>query len=167
MNNISYRPIGIVHSEYKKPEGTPIQPVASIGSEAVIEILPEFAEGLTDLEQFSHIWVLFHMHQARYKQLKVVPFLDSVSHGIFATRSPGRPNPIGISVVILNRIEGNRLYVKNIDIIDGSPVIDIKPFIAQFDVYENTNSGWFEGKAHKLENIKDDGRFTQNIQAND
>ncbi len=113
MHSITYHPIGIVHSPFKSPEGTPIQSVAAKGTEAIIEIFPQFSEGLTDLEHFSHIYILFDLHLAQKKELMVVPFLDNKPHGIFATRSPGRPNSIGISVVILDRIENNKLHVKN------------------------------------------------------
>ena len=159
MHNITYHPIGIVHSPFKSPEGTPIQSVAAKGTEAIIEIFPQFSEGLTDLEHFSHIYILFDLHLAQKKELMVVPFLDNKPHGIFATRSPGRPNSIGISVVILDRIENNKLHVKNIDILDGSPVLDIKPYIPQFDVFENVESGWFPKNKETIENKIDDGRF--------
>lgn len=159
MHNITYHSIGIVHSPFLKPEGTPIQPAASKNSEAIIEIFPEFVEGLRDLEHFSHIYVLFHLHLAEKKDLTVIPFLDTAPHGVFATRSPGRPNAIGISVVYLDRIEDNKLYVRNIDILNGSPVLDIKPYIPRFDVFETTKNGWFEKNVHKLDSQKDDGRF--------
>ena len=125
---ISYRPVGVVHSPFLSPEGTPVQPVASKGTEAFIEIFPEFTEGLTDLEGFSHIYVLFHMHLITKHALTVIPFLDNIPHGVFATRSPGRPNPIGISVVNVIKVAGNCIFVRNIDILDGSPVLDIKPY---------------------------------------
>jgi tRNA-Thr(GGU) m(6)t(6)A37 methyltransferase TsaA len=159
MLNITYQPIGIVHSSFSKPEGTPIQPIVAKNTEAVIEIFPEFSEGLKDLEEFSHIYILFHLHLAEKKELTVIPFLDTIPHGVFATRSPGRPNAIGISVVCLDKIEANKLYVKNIDILDGSPVLDIKPYIPLFDVFETSKNGWFEKNLHKMESQKDDGRF--------
>ncbi len=157
--DITYRPIGIVHSPFLKAEGTPIQPAAAMNTEAIIEIFPEFCEGLVDLEHFSHIFILFHLHRATKRDLKVIPFLDTKPHGVFATRSPGRPNSIGVSVVFLNKIEGNKLYVQNIDILDGSPVLDIKPYIPKFDVFETSKNGWFENNLQKLEDKKDDGRF--------
>ncbi len=159
MLNISYKPIGIVHSPFTKPEGTPIQSAVSKNSEAIINIFPEFVEGLKDLEHFSHIYILFHLHLAEKKELTVIPFLDTIPHGVFATRSPGRPNSIGISVVCLDKIEGDKLFVKNIDILDGSPVLDIKPYIPQFDVFETSKNGWFEKNVHKMDSQKDDGRF--------
>ena len=159
MPEITYRPIGIVHSPFINPEGTPIQSVAAKDIEAVIEIFPEYAEGLKDLDGFSHIYILFHLHLAGGKPLMVVPFLDTEPHGVFATRSPARPNSIGLSVVLLEKITGNRLYVKNIDILDGSPVLDIKPYISQVDIFETSKNGWFGDNIHKMDQQKDDGRF--------
>lgn len=159
MDSIIYQPIGIVHSPFKKPEGTPIQPIAAKNTEAIIEIFPEFCEGLIDLEHFSHIYILFHLHLAQKKELMVIPFLDNKAHGVFSTRSPGRPNSIGISVVCLDKIKNNRLFVRNIDILDGSPVLDIKPYIPQFDIFEDAKSGWFTRDQKTIEDKKDDGRF--------
>jgi tRNA-Thr(GGU) m(6)t(6)A37 methyltransferase TsaA len=159
MNRITYFPIGIVHSPFQFPEGTPIQANAAKDIQARIEIFPEYHNGIIDLDGFSHIIVLFHMHLAKCKSLFITPFLDSEPHGVFATRSPGRPNPIGFSVVELEKIENDILFVKGIDILDGSLVLDIKPYIPQFDVFETTKKGWVEKNAHKLGDQKDDGRF--------
>ena len=161
MLEITYHPIGIVHSPFKKPEGTPIQPVVANDTEAIIEIYPEYSEGLKDLESFSHLYILFHLHLIKGKKLTVIPFLDTIPHGVFATRSPARPNPIGLSVVSLEKIIGNNLYIKNIDILDSTPVLDIKPYISQFDVFETTKNGWFDSSRHNLKNQKDDGRFNK------
>ena len=159
MNRITYYPIGIVHSPFRIPEGTPIQPNAAKDIRATIEIFQEYSPGLTDLEGFSHIFVLFHMHLAKSKSLLVIPFLDTEQHGVFATRSPGRPNPIGMSVVELEKIENNLLFVKNIDILDGTPVLDIKPYIPDFDIHKINKIGWVEKNVHQLDYQKDDGRF--------
>ena len=159
MNRITYYPIGIVHSPFRFPEGTPIQPVTAKDIHATIEIFQEYRSGLTDLDGFSHVIILFHMHLAKGKSLLVTPFMDTKPHGVFATRSPGRPNPIGMSVVRLEKIENNLLFVKDIDILDGSPVLDIKPYIPEFDIHEVYKSGWFEKNIHKLGKQKDDGRF--------
>jgi tRNA-Thr(GGU) m(6)t(6)A37 methyltransferase TsaA len=121
LSSITYKPVGIVHSGFKIPEGTPIQPAASNGDSATIEIYPEYLEGLKDLDGFSHIYVIFHLHQITKHPLTVIPFLDTEPRGVFATRSPGRPNPIGISVVKLIKIEGPVIYIQNHDILDGSP----------------------------------------------
>jgi tRNA (adenine37-N6)-methyltransferase len=159
MNQITYHPIGIVHSPFRIPEGTPIQAAAAKDICATIEIFPEFIPGLKDLDGFSHIIVFFHIHLATHKSLLVTPFLDTESHGVFATRSPGRPNAIGMSVVELEKIKNDRLFVKSIDILDGSPVLDIKPYIPQFDVFETSKNGWLEKNVHKMKIKKDDGRF--------
>ena len=159
MNRITYYPIGIVHSPFRFPEGTPIQAAIAKDIQARIEIFPEYRNGITDLDGFSHVIILFHMHLAKSKSLFVTPFLDSEPHGVFATRSPGRPNPIGFSVVELEKIENDILFVKGVDILDGSLVLDIKPYIPQFDVFETTKKGWIEKNAHKMVDQKDDGRF--------
>ncbi len=159
MLEILYHPIGVVHSPFKQPEGTPIQAVAAKNTQAVIEIFPEFVQGLCDLEHFSHIIVLYHLHLAKKKGLMVIPFLDTKPHGVFATRSPGRPNPIGFSVVRLDKIEDHQIFVKDIDILDGSPVLDVKPYISQFDAFETTKMCWLGENIHKLNKTKDDGRF--------
>jgi tRNA-Thr(GGU) m(6)t(6)A37 methyltransferase TsaA len=156
---IKYRPIGIVHSPYIKQEGTPIQTVASKGAKGVIEIFPEYKEGLKDMENFSHIYILFHFHLSSQKPLTVIPFLDMKHHGVFATRSPARPNAIGLSVVCLEKIIENKLYIKNVDMLEGTPVLDIKPYISDFDIFKTTKNGWVGDKMDNLEDQKDDGRF--------
>lgn len=156
---ISYQPIGFVNSSFKDSIGTPIQPVASPNSKATVEIFDEYAEGLIDIEEFSHIILIFHMHLIKKSPLKVIPFLDTKEHGVFATRSPGRPNPIGFSVVQLEKRDGNILYIRGIDIIDGTPLLDIKPFVPAFDVRKADKIGWFEKADIALTTIKDDGRF--------
>lgn len=159
MIEIKSNPIGIVHSPYITAEGTPIQPILAKNNMAQIEIYEEYVDGLKDLEQFSHIYVLFHLHKISKQLLKVTPFLDTKPHGVFATRSPGRPNQIGISVVGIEKIEGNIIFIKNIDMLDGSPVLDIKPYIPQFDLFPEASSGWYTKNKTKLEKQKDDGRF--------
>jgi tRNA-Thr(GGU) m(6)t(6)A37 methyltransferase TsaA len=163
MYYIAYKAIGIVHSPYLTAEGTPIQPAASrenaVDDLASIEIFHEFARGLKDLEGFSHICVLFHMHLAKKEDLLVTPFLDKHLRGVFATRSPQRPNPIGLSVVRLERIEDNYLYIRNHDIIDCTPVLDIKPYVPSFDVHDTHKYGWLEKNIQKMHNTVDDGRF--------
>ena len=157
--HISYNSIGIIHSHFKEAKGTPIQPAALPDAEGVIEVFEEYAKGLQDLEGFSHIILIFHMHLVKEPKLKVIPFLDTHEHGIFATRSPARPNPIGFSVVRLGKIEHNILFVKGIDIIDKTPLLDIKPFVPAFDIHSADRAGWFEKKAHKISTATDDGRF--------
>ncbi len=159
LNTLTYKPIGIVHSPFKEPKNVPIQATASKGIIGSLEIFPEYIEGLKDLEGFSHIILLYHFHMTKGCPLVVKPFLDDTLHGIFATRSPARPNPVGISIVQLTRIENNTLYVQDIDIINGTPLLDIKPFVPKFDCRKTSKIGWFKGKINKLATTKDDGRF--------
>ena len=159
MDKFNYRPIGIIHSPFKSREGTPIQPIGGIGVRAKVEIFPEYVKGLQDLEGFSHIILLYHCHLSQPYKLKVKPFLDDVERGLFATRAPARPNPIGISVVRLIQIERATLSVQDIDIIDQTPLLDIKPFVPDFDVRKALRTGWLEKKAENAEKTSDDGRF--------
>jgi len=145
---MEFKPIGVVHSPYKSLSEAPIQPRFS-DAEATIEIFQEYAEGLKDIEGFSHIWVLFHMHAAEGYELHVKPYLDDEKRGVFACRAPRRPNPIGISLVRLVGREGNILKIRGLDMIDGTPVIDIKPYVSVFDEDDDIRIGWLEGKAHK------------------
>ena len=156
---IKFKPVGVVHSPYKTVENMPIQPSAGMDTEAEIEIFPEYAEGLSDIEGFSHLYIIFHLNMVKKHKLKVIPFLDNVERGIFATRSPARPNPIGLSVVELTGVEGNILHIRGVDMLDGSPVLDIKPFVPDFEKHDNIRTGWFEGKSCKAGDILSDGRF--------
>jgi tRNA-Thr(GGU) m(6)t(6)A37 methyltransferase TsaA len=159
MSAITYRPIGVVHSPFKEPKNVPIQAAASKGTKGTIKVDPEYIEGLTDLEGFSHIILLYHFSLVKGYSLMVKPFLDDKLHGLFATRSPCRPNPIGISIVRLTKIEGNTLHIQDLDIIDGTPLLDIKPYVPKFDYRRTTKIGWFNNKINKLKTTKDDGRF--------
>jgi tRNA-Thr(GGU) m(6)t(6)A37 methyltransferase TsaA len=161
MNIIQYRPIGIIHTPYKTPAGTPIQPQAAKGVEADVEVFEKYAEGLTDLGEFSHIYLIYHFHLSRKFSLKVKPFLDDESHGLFATRAPSRPNPIGLSIVELIGIEKNTLHVKNIDVLDGTPLLDIKPYVPGFDICKASKIGWMNKKIKNLAEAQDDGRFAE------
>lgn len=159
MDNINYKPIGIIHSPFKEPQGTPIQPAAAKDIEGSIEIFPEYAEGLSDIEGFSHIFLIYHFHLSMGFSLKVKPYLDDRLHGIFATRSPVRPNPIGLSIVHLVQVEGEKLYIQGVDIVDGTPLLDIKPYVPEFDMQKRVKIGWLETKVNKLYGVMDDGRF--------
>jgi tRNA (adenine37-N6)-methyltransferase len=139
-----FRAIGIIRSPYLDPAQTPIQPVFAPGVAGRVELFAEYAEGLKDLKGFSHVHLLYVLHFARMAKLQVKPFLHDVEHGIFATRSPTRPNPIGISIVRLVRIEDTVLHVEDMDIVDGTPLLDIKPYAPRFDVREGARSGWME-----------------------
>ena len=160
MKEITYRPIGIIHTPNKKIQGTPIQGPAAREIAGEVEIFPEYINGLKDLDGFSHIFLLYHFHLTKNPKLIVKPFLDDKMHGLFATRAPSRPNSIGISVVELIKIEKNILHVKNVDIIDKTPLLDIKPFVADFNLKnKEVKIGWLEKNVHKMEKMKDDGRF--------
>jgi tRNA (adenine37-N6)-methyltransferase len=161
MDKIEYRPIGIIHSPFKTQEGTPIQAVGGIGIDAVAEIFPEYVEGLEDIEGFSHVILLYHFHRSKAFSLKVKPFLDDAFHGLFATRAPSRPNAVGISVVRLLRADQGKLYIRDIDILDGTPLLDIKPYIPEFDVRNTEKTGWFETCTKKARQTQDDGRFSK------
>lgn len=161
---ICYRAIGIIHSPFKEPKATPIQPAAAKGAEGVVEVFPKYAEGLKDLEGFSHIILVYHLHLIKGPKLIVRPFLDTQDRGVFATRAPARPNPIGISVVRLLRIDANLLSVANIDIIDKTPLLDIKPYVPQMDLPldergSEIKTGWLTERLKDLQTTRDDGRF--------
>lgn len=156
---IEMRPIGIIHTSYKKISEMPIQPLAAQG-EAYIELLPEYLEGLKDLEGFSHLTLLYHFHKVEGYKLSVTPFMDTVPHGIFATRSPKRPNAIGLSTVQLKKIEGNILHIAQADMLNGSPLLDIKPFFPRYDNRKDVSIGWLEkNKDLPVDELKSDGRF--------
>ena len=156
---IHYRSIGIVHSPFQDIEGMPIQPKGAAGIQGTVEVFPEFAAGLKDLDGFSHVILIYHFHQVQEAKLVVTPFLDSQPRGVFATRAPKRPNPIGLSVVKLLGIEGNLLRVENVDILDGTPLLDIKPYVPEFDQYPAERVGWLAREKEKVRHKRSDSRF--------
>ncbi|MBA7579378.1 hypothetical protein ES708_21248 [subsurface metagenome] len=156
---IQYKPIGTIYSPFKDIDGMPIQPSGATSVKGTIEIFPEFAEGMKDLEGFSHIILLYHFHKVHDSKLIIIPFMDSRSHGVFATRAPKRPNPIGLSIVRLVSIEQNILYIENIDTIDGTPLLDIKPYVPEFDFHRADRVGWLEQVKGKVQHKKSDDRF--------
>lgn len=141
---IEYEPIGIVHSPFTRASGTPSQPKRSRGARGTVEVFPEFVDGLSDLDGFSHIILLCHLHLTTGFQLKLVPRRETELRGLFATRSPNRPNPIGLSVVKLVDVEGGLLQVEDIDLLEGTPVLDIKPFLGEIDDDTHLRSGWID-----------------------
>lgn len=141
---VCYTPIGVIRSSNRVAEQTPVQPVYAEESTGQAEILPEYAQGLKDLDGFSHIILIYHLHQAQSACLIVKPFTDVVERGVFSTRHPRRPNPIGFSVVRLLRVEGTTLYLQGVDVLDQTPLLDIKPYIPRFDQVENAKGGWSE-----------------------
>ncbi|UCD31877.1 MAG: tRNA (N6-threonylcarbamoyladenosine(37)-N6)-methyltransferase TrmO [Desulfobacterales bacterium] len=156
---IEYYPIGVVHSPFKELKGMPIQPSRSEGASGTVEIFDEFQEGLNDLEGFSHIILLYHFHMVTDYRLQVVPFLDTVPRGLFATRAPVRPNPIGLSVVRLENVQGSVLSVLDLDIVDKTPVLDIKPYIIEFDDRTTVRLGWLENALRQERTSISDNRF--------
>ena len=156
---IEYHPIGIIHSPFTKLSGMPIQPAGAAGVEGTVEVFPKYNDGLKDLEGFSHIIMLYHFHRSKGFKLHVVPFMDSTPRGVFATRAPKRPNPIGLSVIKLQKIQDNILYVENVDILDGTPLLDIKPYVPEFDEQTEARAGWLEEARKEVSKRKSDQRF--------
>ena len=146
--NIILTPIGLIHTPFNTPSETPIQSVRS-QTQGWIEVYPDFVDGLRDIDAFSHLFLIYHLHRAAPAQLLVEPFLDDKEHGVFATRHPFRPNHIGISVVQLTAREENRLTVMGVDMLDLTPLLDIKPYVPDFDHRDNVRSGWYEQRSKK------------------
>lgn len=153
------KPIGTIHTPFKEKDGMPIQPAGAAGVKGVVEVFDEYRAGLKDLEGFSHIILIYEFHRSQGFKLEVVPFLDDKPRGLFATRAPKRPNPIGLSTVRLDRIEDGNLYVQNVDILDGTPLLDIKPYVPDFDRYTEIRTGWLEQAGEKAVRHKADNRF--------
>jgi len=149
MDDIRYRPIGVVHSPLRGEDHVPPRPVKARGTEAIVEVYPEYADGLTDLEGFSHIVLLCHLHLSSGFSLIVQPPSDTTTHGVFATRSPRRPNPISLSVVRLLSREGRNLHVVDVDLVDGTPVLDIKPYTPDIAEGDTVRKGWIEHKPER------------------
>ncbi len=137
--------IGQIHSPHREAKGTPIQPHWAVGIEGTVEVFPQYAAGVRDLDGFDRIWLLFWCDRARETQLEVVPYHDTQKRGVFATRAPSRPNPIGLSCVRLLGVEGATLRVAELDILDGTPLLDLKPYVPDFDVFSVTRIGWYVG----------------------
>jgi tRNA-Thr(GGU) m(6)t(6)A37 methyltransferase TsaA len=157
---MQFRPIGVIHSPFTELQGMPIQPPGAAGVRGTVEVFEEFRPGLKDLDGFSHIILLYHFHLSRDFSLRVVPFLDTRERGLFATRAPKRPNPIGLSVVRLRRIEGGVLHVENVDILDGTPLLDVKPYVPEFDTPADVRTGWLAETGRAVSEKKSDSRFT-------
>ena len=155
MNEIALKPIGVIHSPFKEASGTPIQPCMAEGVKGHVEIFPEYQQGLADLDGFDRIWLLYWCHLAKTPKLMVKPFLDENEHGIFAVRAPSRPNPIGISCVKLLEVNGTSLQVSDIDILDGTPLLDIKPYVVKFDCYDGLKCGWLDNVGKSKKSIAD------------
>lgn len=158
---ISFTPIGVIYTPFDRPQGMPIQAAYAPDVRGTVELDPAYAAGLKDLDGFSHIILLYHFHRSTGYALRVRPYLDDEERGLFAVRAPRRPNPIGLSVVELERIEGNVLYVRGVDMLDGTPLLDIKPFVPAFDSPVATRIGWLAGRVEEGRQVRADGRFAE------
>lgn len=159
MDAVSYQPIGLIHSPFRNRENMPIQPTGAAGIAGEIHVFREYGEGLSDLDGFSHLILLYHFHLTREPRLRVTPFLDTVPRGVFATRSPNHPNPIGLSIVRLKGIDGLALAIEDVDIVDGTPLLDIKPYVPDFDRREGVSVGWMTKVSDRVADRRSDSRF--------
>lgn len=159
MTEIVFKPIGTIHSPHKTREGMPIQPTGARDVPGSIDLHPCYAVGLKDLEGFSHIILLYHFHRSKGFQLRVVPFLDQHERGLFSTRAPRRPNPIGLSIVRLLSIEGHQLKILDVDVLDNTPLLDLKPYVSAFDAFPDAKVGWLTDRDEGVRGKKSDERF--------
>ena len=163
LRPMTLHPIGVIHGPHLQAEETPIQPVYAQGIRGRAEILPEYMDGLRDLEGFSHVYLLYWFHKAAAPRLIVKPFLDDATHGVFATRAPCRPNPIGLSVVRLLKCEANVLHLEDVDILDGTPLLDIKPYVTRFDYREGARCGWQDKVGEQTAQIRGRREFRRDV----
>lgn len=159
MKDVTFTPIGKIHSPFQNIEDMPIQPVGAKGVQGTVEVDEQYTDGLKDLEGFSHIILLYHFHLSEGFSLSVKPFLDDEEKGLFSTRAPKRPGPIGLSVVKLIDVDENILRIEDVDVVDGTPLLDIKPYVPEFDIREVENCGWLEKEAERAEEKRSDERF--------
>jgi tRNA (adenine37-N6)-methyltransferase len=160
VDEVAFRPIGVIRTPFADEAGMPIQAVAAAGVAGRIELDPALVEGLADLDGFSHLILIYHLHRVVRPRLTVMPFLDDRSHGIFATRSPARPNPIGLSIVRLVGIDGATIAIEDVDMVDGTPLLDLKPYVPAFDDRPDARIGWFAGRLGPLAEARADDRFS-------
>ncbi|MGB9177181.1 MAG: tRNA (N6-threonylcarbamoyladenosine(37)-N6)-methyltransferase TrmO [Methanoregula sp.] len=156
---IQFVPIGIIHTPFTDITGMPIQPTGARGIRGSVRIFQEYAEGLRDLEGFSHLFLIYTFHRCPSYQLTVTPFLDTTPRGVFATRAPRRPNAIGLSTVRLIEVNGTTLVIEDVDILDGTPLLDLKPYVPAFDSYPDASSGWLEQSSQRAGSFQSDERF--------
>ena len=159
MKTITMKALGTIYTPFENLEDMPIQPKGAAEVIGTIELEEQYTEGLADLQGFSHIYLLYEFHMAQRTALTVTPFMDTTPRGVFATRSPLRPNHIGISIVKLIGVEKNIVTVQGIDILNGSPLLDIKPYIAAFDAVQQSQSGWMKGSEDEVAEKRSDLRF--------
>ena len=153
------QPIGVIRSPFTEPAGMPIQPTGAVGVKGLVEVLPEYADGLQDLDGFSHIIIIYQFDRSSGYELKVVPFMDATLRGLFSTRAPRRPNPLGLSVVRLERVDGRCLHIDGVDVLDETPLLDIKPYVPAFDAPTECRTGWLEDGGEIARAKRSDGRF--------
>jgi len=164
MDTIAFAPIGIIHSPFTVLTEMPVQPAGAKDVQGEVHLREDLCAGLKDLDGFSHIMLLYHFHKNSGFSLSVTPFMDTVERGLFSTRAPRRPNAIGISVLRLTRIEGCVLHVLDVDVLDGTPLLDLKPYVPAFDNFDASRTGWMEHNVAKAADLRSDGRF---VEAND
>jgi len=154
---ISFRAIGTIRTPFRQPQGTPIQPAYAEDARGTVQIDPAFAAGLQDLQGFERIWLIYHLDRAAPARLTLIPYRDTREHGVFATRAPCRPNPIGLSCVQLLAVRGARLEVAGVDMLDGTPLLDIKPYVPEFECFPKAKAGWLD--AQRVRRTRADRRF--------
>ena len=156
---VALRPIGVVRSRFTDVVGMPIQAAGAPDEAAVIEVFDAYRDGLADIDGFDYLHIITLLHRGQREALRVTPFLDDVERGVFATRAPARPNRLGLSVVRLVRVEDGRLSILGNDMVDGTPVLDIKPYVPRFDVRETGRIGWFAKRVDAVGQTRADGRM--------
>ena len=159
MQSFTMQAIGTIYTPFYDVEGVPVQPISTASVQGRVVVEPQYADGLQDVDGFSHLILIYYLHKSKGFDLTVKPFLDDQVRGLFATRAPRRPNAIGLSVVSLVRRDANVLHVGNIDVVDGTPLLDIKPFVPAFDAPDEAAIGWLEGKIESAKTMVADGRF--------
>lgn len=156
---ITYNSIGTIETPHKTLRGMPIQPAGAKEVEGSILLSQEYVGALKDLDEFSHLILIYHLHKQNGWKPLVTPFMDEVERGLFSTRAPSRPNALGLSIVKLKNITGNKVTFEGADMLDGTPLLDIKPYVPKFDTKQNVRTGWLEKNANKVQKTKSDGRF--------
>jgi tRNA-Thr(GGU) m(6)t(6)A37 methyltransferase TsaA len=155
--DVTLSAIGLIHTPFKEQTGTPIQPRFAKDAEGLVEVFPHYEDALTDVDGFERIWLLFLLDRSKPWKPRVIPYLDTVERGLFATRAPARPCPIGLSVVQLLSVNGNEIRVRGVDILDETPLLDIKPYVPRFDAFSDSRAGWLDAKG--IDPTAADSRF--------
>ncbi len=161
MRQFMFESIGVIRTPYTSLENMPIQPAGAKDVEGLIELNHIYADGLDDVDGFSRVILLYAFHQSQGWRLKTTPFLDNVPRGLFATRAPKRPYSLGLSIVRVTSRDANTLNILDVDMLDGTPLLDIKPYIPALDAHADGRIGWMEGRAHNAITIRSDNRFTE------